>query len=437
MKRDVMAVGRVVGLVVFLAGVVVLVGCQAKPDEVAMKLAEAVNAQDLDKASALFAEDAVVNSASPEPFTGKEEIRGWLEGMFADNFELEIEILEVSEDKVVERDRMTMDSVSALGVRSLEGTSEITVQDGKITELTFTFSEESLAELQVATANAIEPTHADINFREDGDPAHTLDVYLPEAMEGPLPVLFALHGGEGSKKDLHGLAGYFVQNGYAAVLPQLPAKNEPDRALQLEDSFCSLAWLHANADAYGLDPQRVVVFGYSMGGHQGANLGTIDDPSHFLEGCPHSLPESGWLRGVATYAGVFSTPEACLSAGWCQFGAAAGCGMTLDEIDVIFGELSNVPPSEWLDSSELSEQTKLLARSLPLAWLDGSEPPFRIMHGAADEMVPPGESEAFASRLQAAGVDAELMLFPGMGHNPPFMDMCEAVGEFASAVLAE
>jgi dipeptidyl aminopeptidase/acylaminoacyl peptidase len=111
--------------------------------------------------------------------------------------------------------------------------------------------------------------------------------------------------------------------------------------------------------------------------------------------------------------------------------------MTLDEIDVIFGELSNVPPSEWLDSSELSEETRMLARSLPLAWLDGSEPPFLLIHGAVDEMVPPGESEAFASRLRAAGVQAELMLLPGAGHNPPFMEMCEAVGDFAANLLGE
>jgi acetyl esterase/lipase len=438
MKSNVLTVSRVLGLCLLVTGVVVLAGCQAKSDEVATQLAEAVNAQDLDAALALFAEDAVVNSVSPEPFTGKAEIQGWLEGMFADNFKLDMEILQAEGDTVLERDVVRMDSLRDLGIASLEGTSNIVVQGGKITALSFAFTEESLAELQVATINAIPPTHADVPYHDDGDPMHTLDVYLPEGAEGPLPTVFALHGGEESKKSLHGLAGYFVQSGYAAVLPQIRHKNEPDRASTLEDAFCSLAWVHANADAYGLDPQRIVVFGYSVGGHDAANLGTVDDPSQFLEGCPHSLPESDWAQGVATYAAVLSTPEACLSAGWCQFGAAAGnTGMTLDDIAVIFEELSNVPPSEWLDSSELSEETRSFAQALPLSWVDGSEPPFLLIHGAVDEMVPPGESEAFASRLQAAGVETELMLLPGAGHNPPFMEMCEAVGDFAAGLVGE
>jgi hypothetical protein len=156
MKRDVWAIGRILVVGVFVATAVVVAGCQAKPDEVATQLADAVNGQDLDAALALFAEDAVVRSASPEPFTGKEEIQGWLEGMFADNFKVYIEIVEVDGDKVVERDRITMDSLYPLGISSLEGTSETTVRGGKITALNFTFSEESLDKLPVPISTAEE-----------------------------------------------------------------------------------------------------------------------------------------------------------------------------------------------------------------------------------------------------------------------------------------
>ena len=189
----------------------VLTGCGAKPDTVATELAEAVNAQDLDAALKLFAEDAVVNSGGPAPFSGKEEIQGWLEDMFADNFYLEIEIVEVTEDKVVEQDTMTMDSVNDLGIASLQGTSEITVQDGQITALNFAFSEESATELQVAMLEASVATHANLPYLEDGDPAHSLDIYLPPGAEGPLPTLLILHGAESTKDDFNFLAGYFAQ----------------------------------------------------------------------------------------------------------------------------------------------------------------------------------------------------------------------------------
>lgn len=138
----------------FLLGLCLLIifvcGCGPKPDEVALQLAEAVNAQNLEGALALFAEDAVVTSVSPEPFNGKAEIQGWLEGMFADDFKMEAEIGEVSGNQVIEHDTMTMDSMSFYGVEPLTGTSELTVEDGKIQAINFSFSEETLADLQTA-----------------------------------------------------------------------------------------------------------------------------------------------------------------------------------------------------------------------------------------------------------------------------------------------
>ena len=128
-----------------------ITGCGgAKPDEVSLQLVEAVNVQNLESALALFADDAVVTSVSPEPFTGKAEIQDWLEGMYADNFHLEAEILEVNGNVVTERDTMSMDSMSFYGIESLTGTSKVTVEDGLITALEFSWSDKTLAELQNA-----------------------------------------------------------------------------------------------------------------------------------------------------------------------------------------------------------------------------------------------------------------------------------------------
>lgn len=148
--------------------IVSLSACGAKPDEIALQLAEATNAQDLEGALALFADDAVVTSVSPEPFNGKAEIQGWLEQMFADNFQLEAEIVEVNGDVVVEHDTMTMDSMSFFGIEPLTGTSEIALENGKIKAINFSFSDETLADLQAAPFVA----------REDLIGAWTVGTYL-------------------------------------------------------------------------------------------------------------------------------------------------------------------------------------------------------------------------------------------------------------------
>jgi len=160
-----------VGLCLLIA---LLSACGAKPDEIALQLAEATNAQDLEGALALFADDAVVTSVSPEPFSGKAEIQGWLEEMFADDFQIEPEIVEVTGDVVIERDIMTMNSMSFYGIEPLTGTSEITLENGKIKSLNFSFSDETLADLQTAPFVAPEDligiwtVGTVIRFNEDG-----------------------------------------------------------------------------------------------------------------------------------------------------------------------------------------------------------------------------------------------------------------------------
>ena len=130
--------------------IVLLTGCGVKPEDVTPQLADAVNAKDLEGALALFADDAVVTSVSPEPFNGKAEIQGWLEEMFADNFHIEAEIVNVNGNKLIERDTMTMDSMKFFGIETLTGTSEITLKKDKIKTLNFSFSDETLADLQAA-----------------------------------------------------------------------------------------------------------------------------------------------------------------------------------------------------------------------------------------------------------------------------------------------
>ena len=43
-------------------------------------------------------------------------------------------------------------------------------------------------------------------------------------------------------------------------------------------------------------------------------------------------------------------------------------------------------------------------------------PPFLIVHGTADSVVPHAQSVLLEKRLTAAGVDARLELVPGAGH---------------------
>ncbi|WP_051631110.1 alpha/beta hydrolase [Afifella pfennigii] len=56
------------------------------------------------------------------------------------------------------------------------------------------------------------------------------------------------------------------------------------------------------------------------------------------------------------------------------------------------------------------------AESQPIAFVRGGEPPVLLMAGTADRTVDPGNSKRLAARIARQGGQAELKLYPGLGH---------------------
>ena len=282
------------------------------------------------------------------------------------------------------------------------------------------------------------PTYSNVPYIEDGSPEHILDIYLPADASGALPTILMIHGAPGSKEDLVDIGDYFSDQGYAVVMPEYDYGDEIRFTLQ--DVFCSLAWVHANPNQYDFDPQRIYLFGFSFGSYLSASLGSFKEISQYMEGCPYPNPETDRVQGIITYAGMFITQEVCMApdGGWCMAESANNNNIPLMEMASIFEDLRKVPSSNWKDSSELSEAAKGFAQGLPLYWLDGSEPPFLIMHGDADDVMSIVESEAFSKAVQSAGGEAEFVTIPGAGHfslslaSPSFPKIAEEIEAFMS-----
>ena len=283
-----------------------------------------------------------------------------------------------------------------------------------------------------------EPTLANIYYAGDDNPNHTLDIYLPTDATGALPTLLMLHGAPGAKNDLIEIGDYFADQGYAVVIPEYEYGNEIQFAFQ--DVFCSLGWVYANPDQYDFDLQSIYIFGFSFGSYLSASVGTFKEIDQYLEDCPYSIPKTDRVKGVITFAGMFITQEVCMApeGGWCMAAAANDNKIPLMDMANIFESLREIPSSKWKDSNELDEAARNFAQTLPLYWLDGSEPPFLIIHGDADDMVSIVESEAFVRAVQAAGGDAEFVSIPGAGHfslnlaSPSFEKISGAILTFTS-----
>ena len=97
-----------------------------------------------------------------------------------------------------------------------------------------------------------------------------MDLYLPDGVSGRLPVILFLHGGGwsgGTRTTGPDFKRFFAQDGFAMASIEYrltPAGVFPNNA---EDVKTAIRWLRANANAHGLNPQRIGIWGTSAGGH--------------------------------------------------------------------------------------------------------------------------------------------------------------------------
>ncbi|GII65479.1 esterase [Sphaerisporangium krabiense] len=111
----------------------------------------------------------------------------------------------------------------------------------------------------------------------DGDPDIRLRVYRPEDADGPLPVLYWMHGGGMVlgmvEMDDGTLSRYVREAGCAAVSVEYRLAPENPHPAPVEDCYAGLVWTAKNAGEIGVDPARLAVGGSSAGG--GLAAGTV------------------------------------------------------------------------------------------------------------------------------------------------------------------
>jgi pectinesterase len=238
------------------------------------------------------------------------------------------------------------------------------------------------------------PPTKNILYVPQGNSLQVLDVTLPTNSDGSFPVILALHGGGGNKSEFYTWAKHFAELGYATVSINyrgMPGKDmSPQKSIypaSVQDTFCALAWIYANADTYGFDTQRVASLGFSLGGTLTAMLGTVDDPTPYLQGCPYSLPDGQKLQGAITFSGGFDytlpmQPE-------------------LEEYYTAYlGADLKTNPRLWADAS-------------PVTWVNGNEPPFLLLQGRSDEWIDADQPQTFVAAIQKVNESAELQFLPG------------------------
>ena len=144
-------------------------------------------------------------------------------------------------------------------------------------------SQRAAIETFIAMMLAPELDGLDVSDRQvpgrDGGPAVAVRVYAPVERTGAAPGILYLHGGGftvGSLDSEHAIAARMAR-ALGVVLVSVDYRLAPEHPFPagLEDCYTALAWLHAEADALGVDRSRIAVHGGSAGGGLAAALALL------------------------------------------------------------------------------------------------------------------------------------------------------------------
>ena len=239
----------------------------------------------------------------------------------------------------------------------------------------------------------------DVPFVERETGPLLLDLVLPEG-RGPFPVVLWLHGGgwfTGDRKLRPDLRRFFAERGFAMASADYRLSGQAPFPAQLFDVRSAVRFLRREAGRYGLDPEAIGAWGASAGGHLAALAG-LTGGRPVLDG----EPESGDARVQAVSDGYGPVDLAAVVAAGAESAPPQLSGANAPEARLLGG-----PPAEL---PELAE------RASPLSYVSGGAPPFHILHGTADALVPHGQSELLHDALVRAGASSELYLIDGFGH---------------------
>lgn len=204
----------------------------------------------------------------------------------------------------------------------------------------------------------------DIAYCNTSNASQTLNAYLPEDGEVERPVVLYIHGGgwkEGDKVNAISdrYAPLFVDRNIAFISIDYRLTNEAAYPAQNEDVRCAIDYVRAQDTAWNLNTTNFIIMGDSAGGQ----LASLE-----------ALERKELYKGVISAYGVSN----------------------------VWRQISSLHDTNALLYVGHAQQHMANLASPQSANLEGA-PPFLLIHGTADAVVPANESENFSHKLEAVG----------------------------------
>ena len=229
-------------------------------------------------------------------------------------------------------------------------------------------------------------------------PAQVLDVWRRKDLPTqPAPVLIFVPGGAW----VHGspilqgsaLMSRLAEQGWVCLAIDYRVSPHHRWPRHIADVKTAIAWARANVDKFGGDRNFVAIAGCSAGGHLGALAGLTPDDSAFQAELPEGADSS-----VDAVVGIYgrydwedrSTPERV------RF---------VDFLERVVVKRS------------IARHPDVFRDASPIARVHRNAPPFLVIHGSKDSVIPVEQARSFVDRLRSVSTSlVSYVELPGAGH---------------------
>jgi acetyl esterase/lipase len=225
-------------------------------------------------------------------------------------------------------------------------------------------------------------------------PGYALDVYRARSGPGTGPGLLQIHGGSwrggNRRQQARPLVHRLAQAGWVCVsvsYPLVPEATFPDQLVLLKRA---LEWMRSTGGDFGIDPSFIAVTGGSAGGHLAALMALTANRADYQPGFEDANTS---VQAAVPVYGIYDFLNR---------------NQTRDEWPII--------PKAVMKAPKHAAEPRYRDAS-PLDQVHGDAPPFFVIHGASDSVVPTAEADQFVTALRAVSASpvayAEI---PGANH---------------------
>lgn len=232
----------------------------------------------------------------------------------------------------------------------------------------------------------------DVVYGTGGGEELKLNLARPKNASGPLPCMVVIHGGgwaAGNRNAHNPQTWEFAKRGYVSATVGYRLVPKAVFPAQVEDVKCAVRFLRANAEKYGIDPNRIGAVGFSAGAHLSMMLGVMGKEDGF-EGEGGAPDQPSQVNAVVAFFGP-------------------------TDFNLEYPETSRKIVQNFLGGTK-EEKAENYRKASPITYVSKGDAPMLLIQGTKDALVPHEQAIVMGDALTKAGVPGRVELLLGAGH---------------------